>query len=112
MPSSPLFRVDVEPERERVRVVPHGELDIATVGQLATRIEELRSRGFATIVLDLRQLAFMDSTGLGLMLRLDAEARADGFSFSIMDCEGPVRRLLELTRMDGRLDHADDLIVD
>lgn len=108
MLSSPLFRVDVEPERERVRVIPHGELDLATVSQLETRIEELRSRGFATIVLDLRQLAFMDSTGLRLMLQLDAEARSDGFRFSIIDCEGPVRRVLELSGLDGRFEHVDD----
>jgi anti-sigma B factor antagonist len=108
MLSSPLFRVDVEPERERVRVIPHGELDLATVSELDARIDELRSRGFATIVLDLRQLTFMDSTGLRLLLRLDAEARADGFHFAILECEGPVRRLLELTCVDEQFTHADE----
>ena len=108
MPSSPLFRVDIEPERERVRVIPHGELDLATVGQLEAKIEEVRSRGFTSIVLDLRQLSFMDSTGLRLMLELDAESRADGFRFAIIDSEGPVRRLLELTRIDGQFKHVDD----
>jgi anti-sigma B factor antagonist len=101
-----LFSVAVQPERGRVRVIPRGELDLATVALLEAEIEELRSRGFATIVLDTRELAFMDSTGLRLMLRLDAEARADGFSFSIIDGEGPVRRLLELTQVDGRLSRA------
>lgn len=108
MSSSPLFRVAVEPERDRVRVVPHGELDLSTVPQVETQIEELRSRGFTTIVLDLRQLTFMDSTGLRLLLLLDAEARADGFRFSIVDCDGPVRRLLQLTQVDRRLEYADD----
>jgi anti-sigma B factor antagonist len=106
MPSIPLFRVDVQPERECVHVIPHGELDLNTVPQLETQIEELRSRGFATIVLDLRQLTFMDSTGLRLLLHFDAESRSDGFRFAIVDCEGPVRRLLELTQIDGRLRYA------
>ncbi|HMJ04186.1 MAG TPA: STAS domain-containing protein [Conexibacter sp.] len=108
MPSTPLFRVDVQPERERVRVIPHGELDLGSVTQLETQIEELRSRGFATIVLDLRQLTFMDSTGLRLLLRFDAESRSNGLHFAIIDCEGPVRRLLELTRIDGRFRYADE----
>ncbi len=107
MLSSPLFRVEIEPERERVLVIPHGELDLVTVEQLKARIEELRSSGFTMIVLDLRQLSFMDSTGLRLLLRLDAESRADGFRFAIIDCEGPARRLLELTRTDGRFEHVD-----
>jgi anti-anti-sigma factor len=108
MPLSPLFRVDVKPERECVRVIPEGDLDMATVGLLEAQIQGLRSRGFAMIVLDLRQLAFMDSMGLRLMLQLDAEARSDGFRFAIIDCEGPVRRLLELTRTDGRFERVDD----
>jgi anti-sigma B factor antagonist len=108
MSSTPLFRVDVKPERERVRVTPHGELDLVTVLQLETQIEELRSRGFPVIVLDLRQLTFMDSTGLRLLLQLDAESRSDGFRFELVDGEGPVRRLLELTGIGGRFEYAAD----
>ena len=107
MPSSPLFRVDVQPERERVRVIPRGELDLNTIPQLETQIEALRSGGFRRIVLDLRQLTFMDSTGLRLLLELDAESRADGFRFAIIDGEGPVRRLLQLTGIEDRFEHAD-----
>ena len=107
MPSTPLFRVAVQPERERVRVIPYGELDLATVEQLETQIAQLRARGYPTIVLDLRQLTFMDSTGLRLLVELDAESRSDGFRFAILDCAGPVRRLLELTQIDGRLEYAD-----
>jgi anti-sigma B factor antagonist len=108
MSSSPSFRVEVQPEHERVRVVPHGELDLVTVAQLDAKIEELRSRGCATIALDLRQLAFMDSTGLRLLLRLNAESRADGFRFVVIDGEGPVRRLLRLTRIEGQFDYAEE----
>jgi len=108
MSSSSLFRVEVQPEHERVRVVPHGELDLVTVPQLDAQIEELRSRGFATIALDLRQLTFMDSTGLRLLLRLRAESRSDGFRFSLIDREGPVRRLLRLTRIEGKFEYAEE----
>jgi anti-sigma B factor antagonist len=108
MHSSPFFRIVVQPEPERVRVILHGEFDLATVAQLETQVDELRAGGASAIVLDLRQLSFMDSTGLRLLLRLDAESRANGLRFSIVDSEGPVRRLLELTRMDERLQYADD----
>jgi anti-sigma B factor antagonist len=104
---APSFRVEIEPEREHVRVVPHGELDLVTVGELKAQIDELRSNGIAAIVLDLRRLGFMDSTGLRLLLTVDAAARSDGFDFSIIDAEGPVRRLLELTRLDGHFPRAD-----
>jgi anti-sigma B factor antagonist len=108
--SLPLFRVEVRPEREqeRVRVIPHGELDVATVPRLEAEIARLRSQEFATILLDLRQLTFMDSTGLGLLLRLHEEARSDGFRFAIADREGPVRRLLALTGTAGWFQYVKD----
>ena len=104
---SQTFQVEVVPDRTRVLVTPRGELDLSTVDRVEEEVQDLRSRGFTTIVLDLRQLEFMDSTGLRLLLRLDAEARSDGFSFSIMDAEGPVRRLLDLTQMRDRFQQAD-----
>jgi anti-sigma B factor antagonist len=91
-----------------VRVVPHGELDLVTVPQLEVQIEALRSRGFETVALDLRQLTFMDSTGLRLLLRLQAESRSNGFCFVVIDCEGPVRRLLRLTGVDAQFDYAEE----
>jgi anti-sigma B factor antagonist len=103
-----LFQVEIQAEGEQVRVVPQGELDLVTVEQLHAQIDELRSNGATAIVLDLRQLSFMDSTGLRLLLTLDAAARSDGFSFSIVDGEGPVRHLLELTRLDRHFQRADD----
>ncbi len=108
MSSSSLFRVEVQPERGRVRVVPHGELDLGTVPPLEARIEELRSSGVATVALDLRQLTFMDSTGLRLLLRLNAESRSNGFHFVVIDCEGPVRRVLRLTRVEKQFEYAEE----
>lgn len=101
-----LFQVAVRPERDRVLVIPQGELDLVTVDQVEREVQQLRFRGFIDITLDLRQLTFMDSTGLCLLLRLDAAARSDGSSFAIIDAEGPIRRLLTLTRLRERFRHA------
>jgi anti-sigma B factor antagonist len=108
--SLPSFRIEVRSEREheRIRVIPHGELDLATVPRLEAEIEQLRSRGFATILLDLRRLAFIDSTGLRLLIRLNDEARSDGFRFAIADGQGPVRRLLEITQTAGWFRYVED----
>ncbi len=101
------FHVVVKTETARVVVVPHGELDLATVGLLDTEIQELRAKRCAAIVLDLRQLAFMDSMGLRLLLRCDTEARSDGISFAIIEGDGPPRRLLDVTRLGDRFERVD-----
>lgn len=91
------FRVATRPEGTRTVVVAHGELDLGTVPAVEQELRALRVQGVQEIVLDLRELTFIDSSGLSLLLRLDAEARADGFSFAIVEGDGPVRRLLEMT---------------
>ena len=47
------------------------------------------------MVLALRELSFIDATGLGLLLRANAHARRDGIEFAVLP--GPrVQRLLDL----------------
>jgi len=47
-----------------------GELDIVSVGHLSGRVDDLLARPPARLDLDLSGLAFMDSSGLALLLRL------------------------------------------
>ena len=47
-----------------------GELDIVTAGQLSGRVDELLTRTPSRLDLDLSGLAFTDSSGLALLLRL------------------------------------------
>jgi anti-anti-sigma factor len=87
------FRVEVLPDRQRAVVVPHGELDIATVDQLAEEIDELVGRGFDTVVVDLRATSFLDSSGLHLLVRQCARIDA---RVSVIDGAPAVRRVIDL----------------
>jgi anti-sigma B factor antagonist len=56
------------------------------------------------LVLDLRGLTFIDSTGLLMLISVDATARSDGVGFAVIcDGDGPVRRVLRETGLDGIL---------
>jgi anti-anti-sigma factor len=90
------FRVDVHPERETVRVVPVGEIDMATVGEVDERMRDLRNVGFRHFVLDLREVRFMDSSGLRLILGWDAHARGNGISFELIKGSAGVQRVFEV----------------
>jgi anti-sigma B factor antagonist len=97
--TSPLgLRCEVEPDRERVVVRPVGEIDLATVGVVEAPLAELWTTGFAEIVLDLRWVSFMDSTGLRLIIRRCQMAEEDGKALRVdVDEASQVHRLLELT---------------
>jgi anti-sigma B factor antagonist len=101
------FRVDVEPARESVRVAPVGELDIATVDKLQAEVTRLRESGFERIVLDLRGVRFLDSTGLRLVLALDGAARADSHELSVIRGSDVVHRIFEVTQVAERLNFVD-----
>lgn len=100
------FCVDIHPERELVRVAPAGELDLATAPKLEIELQELRDSGFLRIVLDLRGLTFMDSSGVALILREDALARANGHDLALIAGPPAVQRVLGLCGLLDRLSFA------
>jgi anti-anti-sigma factor len=103
----PPFRVDVELEREFVRVCPSGEIDIATTGTVRERIAELMEEGFRCILVDLREATFLDSTGLRLMVDFDASSRTAGWRFAIIAGPPEVQRAFEVTGLLARLPFVD-----
>src|SRR5690242_14722074 len=97
-PSGDRFSCEVVPERDHVRVAPVGELDMASCPALEQTIRELRDAGSDYIVLDLRQLRFLDSTGLRLLLGLSAAARENSHRLELIEGPPQVQRVIQLTR--------------
>src|SRR3954451_15405963 len=95
--TSSLFTVEIEPERDIVRVCPCGELDLATIPRLREPIDELVAAGFDRGVLDLRELTFLDSSGLRLVLELAGASRADGWELALIEGAAEVQRVFEVT---------------
>jgi anti-sigma B factor antagonist len=95
MPAAPPFEIDVTDEPGgRKRVTVSGELDIATVPDLRARLRRT-ARETREVWLDLSEVTFIDSSGLSLLVGIDAESRADGFGFALEP--GPVvLKLIEL----------------
>jgi anti-sigma B factor antagonist len=88
------FAVEVRPEDTRAFVIPRGELDMASTGHVADRIDALVGDGIEEIVLDLRQLTFMDSAGVRLIVQ---QTRSPDRQVCIIDGNEPVARLFDLT---------------
>ena len=93
----PPFRTELEPHRETIMVVAEGELDVASSGKLGGQLRELLDAGFARIVLDLRGVSFIDSSGLKAILDAHAASRTASIEFAVIQGHAPVRRLFELT---------------
>ncbi len=90
-----------------VTLALRGELDISTLAALEQELRRLE-RNAARLVLDLRELQFIDSTGLRLVIDADRRARRDGRRLVIVCSPGPVQRVFAVTLLDRRLDIVDD----
>jgi len=84
------------PGEWRLRV--SGEVDVASSPALRARIGELLDQGAERIVLDLHDLTFIDSSGLGVLVgalkRLQELGRQD---LVLAGLHGPPRRVFEIT---------------
>ena len=102
-PPPDLFSCDVARNGSSAWVRPAGDLDLDTVHRVESALAELREEGCGSLVLDLRRLTFMDSTGLRLVIRWHAAAREQGFRFAVVPGSEVVQRVFRLTGMDAHL---------
>jgi anti-anti-sigma factor len=74
-----------------------GELDLASVPQMEEGLQDATQASPARVVVDLTRLAFIDSTGLRLLLQADARAREHGYELVLRPGEPTVQRVFEVT---------------
>jgi len=89
------------------RLLLAGELDIASAPILEATIAGLCENGRSAIVLDVRKVTFMDSTGLRAVLAADKLCRGRGHALSLAGANGAVQRLFDLTGVSGALQFED-----
>lgn len=101
------FGVTTERAEGGAVVVFTGDLDIATEAEAAAALDAAMDGG-GTVVADLRELAFVDSTGVRVLIAADLRARDRGVRFGVARGDGMIRRLLDVTHLDQRFPVVDD----
>jgi anti-anti-sigma factor len=103
-----LLDLNTQSEGATVRLALTGELDIAGAARVEQELERIEQDPPATLVLDLRELAFMDSTGLRVIVAADDRAREQERRLVIVRGSATVQRIIAMTRLDERLEIVDD----
>jgi anti-sigma B factor antagonist len=91
------FCVDVVHGRDEVVVEPIGDLDLQSAEVLEREVARLRGDGHDDVVVDLRRVEFIDSTGLRVLIGLHRCAEREGRAISLVPGPRPVQRIFELT---------------
>jgi stage II sporulation protein AA (anti-sigma F factor antagonist) len=103
---SPL-EVTTEQHPGQIRIVLVGELDIGSTEELEKELAAIEAELPGTLVLDLRRVEFIDSTGLRALIAADERARSESRRLAIVRGPDAVERLLTVTQLDRRLEIVD-----
>jgi len=99
MEGEPEFEVSTRETPDGVIVAPRGEIDLVTVDEVRAALERHSAK---RIYLDLREVTFIDSAGVRLVVEADRAGE-------LIVVRGPVavRRLFDLVGLDGRVSMVD-----
>src|SRR2546421_5903813 len=93
------FNIQVSEQETAARVRLSGEIDLAAVEAIETALLPLEER-YRTVIVDLRDVTFLDSTGLRAIVSADARARKNGLDLRIVRGPEGVQKILYLAGLD------------
>ena len=102
----PRFSCLLSETGDMVAVTVTGELDMATSHELYWTLRNV-SASASAVVLDLRELEFMDSTGLHVIVAANEHLRRDGRQLLVVRGPPPIERLFAITGIDRELELTD-----
>jgi anti-sigma B factor antagonist len=88
-------------------VVVRGEIDLATADAVRADLRAALERS-GNVVLDLREVTFMDTQGLAVVIETQQSSAEDGTRFAITRAPDHVHRLFDMIGLTPRLTIVDD----
>ena len=96
------FRVEVSDDGSAVVVAPLGEIDLGTVDEVRKAIERSHD-GSSDLVIDLRGVGFLDTSGLRLVVEQSNRATERGYTLALIPGPAPVQRVFEIAGLEPKL---------
>ena len=103
-----VWELSVHREDGRARLVAVGDLDLDTAPKLLTEVVKLLDAGVTELVVDLAELAFIDSSGLGTLVGCWRRAQQAGGTLIVANPNEDVSMTLEITGLDQILPIRDE----
>ena len=91
-----------------LRVV--GEIDLATVGRLRHHLHKQVPSAYRVVIVDCSGVSFLAACGVGLLIEIVEQARAEGMALWLVANGRVVLRALEVTGADKQVPHASTVV--
>ena len=105
--SEKILAFEIERDGDAAFVKCHGRLVAGTSEELYQEVKRLLPQ-IKVVVIDLAELTYVDSMGLGALVRLYTSARQVGCEFKLLHLGKQLRNLLKLTNLLSVLCQAED----
>jgi len=102
------MRMDLDRERNTAVVSLDNRLDASTAPEFKQCIQELVSKLYVSLVVDLSGVAFVDSSGLGVLVTALRSVSKSGGDLKIAGPSPEIQALFSLTRLDKVFDIVGD----
>lgn len=80
-----------------------GDLDVYNSFKLKELANKMVSETPAPIIIDLGETGYIDSSGVGVLIFVNSLCKKNSVPFQISRVHGPVRKVIELTKLIGYL---------
>ena len=109
MPEEPgkVLTFEIERDGDTAVVKCHGRLVAGTTEELYQEVKHLLPQT-KVVVVDLAELGYVDSTGIGTLVRLYTSARQQGCEFKLLHLGKQLRNVLKLTNLLSVFAQAED----
>ena len=98
--SEPDFEVRVSEQPGIPVLAVRGEIDVASAPEFHASLSDLIGKGSEVVMVDLSEVSFIDSSGLGALVGAEKEMRGAGHELRLVVTQPQITRLLELTGLD------------
>ena len=96
--SEKVLSLVIERDGDTAVVKCHGRLVAGTTEELYQEVKDLLPQA-KVVVVDLAELTYVDSSGLGTLVRLYASSRQEGCEFKLLHLGKQLRNVLKLTNL-------------
>lgn len=76
-----------------------GEIDLYTAPQFKRALTDTVDDGHCRILVNMKQVSYMDSSGFGTLLGVTKRVRPGGGSVNLIGCNDAIHRMLHITRL-------------
>ncbi len=94
-----LLKIETRSEGSYLIVSLTGDFDVESSEELKNEVRKKLSSSTPNVVMDLTNVSYVDSSGLGTLIALQKDARFNGGSLCIVGASSQIKRVMKMTNL-------------